>query len=143
MRYGIALFAALVLNASANLMMKFGVERFKAAGVDLSQGLWPAVVALLSNWVLLLGLFCFATNVVLYTYALKALPISVAYPIMVTVGFAIIVVVAGIYLDEHPTPWQWLGVTLILLGVWLVAWQAKGQLQTGTKPPPAVVAKQG
>jgi multidrug transporter EmrE-like cation transporter len=121
----------LLLNATANLMMKFGIERFKAASVNLAEGFWPAMVALVTNWVLVLGLVCFATNVILYTYALKGLPISVAYPIMVTVGFAIIVVVAGIYLNEHPTPWQWLGVTLILIGVWLVAWQAKGQLQRG------------
>jgi multidrug transporter EmrE-like cation transporter len=99
------------------------------------------LVALITNWVLILGLFCFATNVILYTYALKGLPISVAYPIMVTVGFAIIVIVAGLYLDEHPTRWQWLGVTLILIGVWLVAWQAKGQLQGNASPPPHIVAR--
>ncbi len=135
MRYFVALAAALLLNASANLMMKFGIERFKAAGVNLAEGVWPMLVSLLTNWVLMLGLACFATNVILYTYALKGLPISVAYPIMVTVGFAIIVVVAGMYLNEHPTPKQWVGVTLILIGVWLVAWEAKGQLQQDVQPP--------
>jgi small multidrug resistance pump len=141
MRYILALIAALLLNATANLMMKFGIERFKAIGVDLAQGLWPMVVALISNWVLILGLFCFATNVILYTYALKGLPISVAYPIMVSAGFAIIVIVAGLYLDEHPTRSQWLGVTLILIGVWLVAWQAKGQPQGKTATSPPLAAK--
>jgi len=138
MRYFVALGTALLLNAAANLMMKFGIERFKSAGPSLAGGVWPSLMALVTNWVLILGLVCFATNVILYTYALKGLPISVAYPIMVTVGFAIIVVVAGIYLNEHPTRWQWLGVTLILVGVWLVAWQAKGQLQT--TPPPTPIA---
>jgi multidrug transporter EmrE-like cation transporter len=140
MRYFVALACALLLNATANLMMKFGIERFKAAGVSMSDGVWPMLTALMTNWVLLLGLTCFAMNVVLYTYALKELPISIAYPIMVTVGFAIIVVVAGLYLDEHPTRLQWIGVTLIMVGVWLVASQAAHQLQ-GEKPAEVMMAK--
>ena len=141
MRYLIALAAALLLNATANLMMKFGIERFKATGVGLSEGVWPTLLSLVTNWVLVLGLACFAINVILYTYALKGLPISVAYPIMVTVGFAIIVVVAGIYLHEHPSRLQWAGVTLILIGVWLVAWEAKDQLQQEAKPPTEIASR--
>jgi len=140
MRYFVALAGALLLNATANLMMKFGIERFKAAGLSAAEGIGPVLVALLTNWVLMLGLACFATNVVLYTYALKGLPISVAYPIMVTVGFAIIVIVAGMYLQEHPTPKQWVGVALILIGVWLVAWEAKSQLQQDVSSPPAIAS---
>lgn len=142
MRYFVALAVALLLNAMANLMMKFGIERFKAAGVSAAEGIWPVLLSLMTNWVLILGLACFAANVVLYTYALKGLPISVAYPIMVTLGFAIIVVVAGIYLNEHPTPKQWVGVTLILIGVWLVAWEARGQLQQDDPSRPGIVQRQ-
>jgi len=141
MRYHIALAAALLLNATANLMMKFGAERFKAAGVGLSEGVWPMFLSLVTNWVLMLGLAFFAINVVLYTYALTELPISIAYPIMVTVGFAIIVVVAGMYLNERPSQLQWAGVTLILVGVWLVAWEAKNQLQQEAKPPTEVASR--
>ncbi len=133
--YWIALGAALIMNATANLMMKFGMERYKAAGVSPGQGVAAVVAALASNWVLLLGLGLFAANVVLYTFALKGLPISVAYPIMVTLGFAIIVVVAGWRLHERLSPVQWLGVALILGGVWLVGSRATAQL--GGEPPPA------
>jgi len=49
----------------------------------------------------------------------------------VTAGFAIIVVVAGIYLQEHLAVSQWIGVVMIMIGVWLVASKAAGQLQTG------------
>ena len=74
---------------------------------------------------------CFAANLLCYMYALQRLPISVAYPIMVTAGFAIIVVVAGIYLHERLAVSQWIGVVMIMVGVWLVASKAAGQLQTG------------
>ncbi len=125
MKYAIALVMALMLNATANLMMKFGVERFKASGATLPHGAGALAAALLSNWVLLLGLCFFAANVVLYTYALKAFPISTAYPIMVSTGFAIIMLVAWRYLGETLTRGQWAGVILILLGVWLVAREMK------------------
>ena len=129
MRYGIALVIALSLNATANLMIKFGMERFKVAGVTPADGLVAVGTSLITNWVLILGLCCFALNVGFYAYALKALPISVAYPIMVTLGFAIIVTVAGMYLHERLTAAQWIGVCFILVGVWLVAWKARAQLQ--------------
>ena len=123
MRYGIALVAALMLNAAANLMMKFGVKRFGPSGVSLEQGLTAAGGTILSNWVLILGLVLFASNVVLYTYALSGIRISVAYPIMVSGGFAIIAVVAWRWLGETLTAGQWLGIAMILVGVFLVARQ--------------------
>lgn len=136
--YFVALGGALVLNATANLMMKFGMERFKAAGITPDQGKVAVAMALLTNWVLLVGLCLFAANVVLYTFALKELAISIAYPIMVTLGFAIIVTVAGIYLNERLSGLQWAGVALILVGVWLVGSQADKQLQK-TGPSSAAI----
>ena len=121
MKFGIALIAALMLNAAANLMMKFGVRRFGSSGASLDQGVVAVAGAVLSNWVLIVGLVLFASNVVLYTYALSGIRISVAYPIMVSGGFVIISVVAWRYLGERLTTMQWAGVAMILAGVILVA----------------------
>jgi multidrug transporter EmrE-like cation transporter len=123
MRYSIALVLALVLNATANLLMKFGVRRLGDSGASLSQGPAALAGAVLSNWVLIAGLVFFASNVVLYTYALAGIKISTAYPIMVSGGFAIIAVVAWKYLGENLTASQWLGIGMILVGVFLVARQ--------------------
>ncbi len=120
MKYAIALFVALALNASANLMMKSGANRLRSTGVSLDQG----VLALLTNnWVLILGLLCFATNVIIYIYALTGehMKISLAYPIMVGGGFAIVAVVAWRYMGETMSLAQWAGVAFILVGVLLVA----------------------
>lgn len=121
MKYAIALGLALTLNATANLMMKFGVKRFGQSGLTLERGLAAVAHGLLTNWVLVVGLFCFAINVAFYTYALSGIKISVAYPIMVSGGFAIIAVVAWGYLAETLSAGQWAGVAMILLGVFLVA----------------------
>ncbi|MBI4578800.1 MAG: EamA family transporter [Planctomycetes bacterium] len=121
MRYLAALVLALLLNASANLMMKVGAKHLDSPGPRLELGLSSIRGAIAHNWVLVLGLFCFATNVLFYTYALKRIPISLAYPIMVGAGFAIIAVVAWRYLGETLSVVQWAGITLILLGIVLVA----------------------
>ena len=141
MKYSIALALALILNATANLMMKFGVKRFGPGGVSLEQGLVPAATTVLANWVLIVGLLCFAVNVAFYTYALSGIKISVAYPIMVSGGFAVIAVVAWRYLGETLSTAQWAGVGMILVGVFLVASQAERQLGA-PEPPRKVVESQ-
>jgi multidrug transporter EmrE-like cation transporter len=122
MRYWIALILALVLNATANLLMKVGSTGLKTAlHNDPRRDVGALAGILVHNWALFLGLFFFATNVLLYTYALQTIKISVAYPIMVAAGFAIIAVVAWRYLNESLSPVQWGGIALILVGVYLVA----------------------
>lgn len=126
MKYWIALVVALTLNATANLMMKSGSVGLKASlAATPRRDLETLARALAANWVLMLGLFFFAANVILYTYALQTIKISVAYPIMVTVGFAIIAVVAWRWLGESLSPAQWAGIILVLAGVYLVAREVK------------------
>jgi drug/metabolite transporter (DMT)-like permease len=55
---------------------------------------------------------------------------------MVTGGFAIIVVVAGVMLGERLSAPQWAGVAAILLGVFLVARDAGRQMGGPTPRPP-------
>lgn len=126
MKYWIALVLALVLNAAANLMMKFGSVGLKASlEADPRRDAGALAGMLAHNWILVLGLFFFATNVLLYTYALQVVKISIAYPIMVTGGFAIIALVAWRYLGESLSTMQWGGIALILIGVYLVAREVK------------------
>lgn len=130
-KYVIALVVALLLNASANLMIKFGMR-----GIDLdlqgapimADGVMGVIKLLLRNWIILVGLGCFAANVVFYSFALQKLPISIAYPIMVATGFGIIVVVAGAMMHERLSTLQWVGVAAILIGVTLVAKDAGNQM---------------
>jgi len=138
MKYAIALVVALVLNAGANLMIKFGMRGMDTAlaGAGLLDGGVMGLLRLvLRNWILLAGLVCFGLNVLFYAVALQKLPISVAYPIMTTCGFVIIVVVAGFVLGERLTLLQWVGVVAILAGVVLVARDAGKQLGSPAARP--------
>ena len=122
MLHPISLAMALVLNAAANLMIRAGA---KTIGANCSTGthvpIFTALKAAITNPWIIAGVFCFALNLAAYSYALTKLPVSLAYPIMVSVGYAIIVCGAAFWFSERLTPWQIFGVVVILTGVWIVA----------------------
>lgn len=128
MKYVFALTAALVLNATANVCMKVGMKSMAASGGVLKDGLTAAVKSVATSNVLMVGLVCFTLNAAFYMYALqsKALKITIAYPIMVGGGYALIALVARFHpaLNERLTWGQMLGVGLVFLGVLLIALQA-------------------
>jgi multidrug transporter EmrE-like cation transporter len=129
MRYVLALFVALVLNACANLLMKVGMKSVEASGGLFKDGVAPAFKTVLTSAPLLVGLTCFVLNAGFYMYALqsKSLKISLAYPIMVGGGFAFIAVIARLHpsLAERLTWGQFAGVGLVLAGVILIAAQSE------------------
>ncbi len=127
MNYFAALIAALLLNATANLLMKIGMKSVAEQGGVLRDGVGGAIKTVLTSVPLLVGLTCFGLNAVFYMYALqsRSLKISIAYPIMVGGGFALIALVAHWHpsLLERLTALQLVGVALILVGIVLVASQ--------------------
>ena len=129
MKYIIALAVALVLNACANLLMKVGMKTVHESGGILEDGAASAVWTVATSVPLVVGLTCFALNAVCYMYALQspALKISLAYPIMVGGGFALIALVARFHpaLKESLTMGQYVGVALVLAGVIVIAYQSE------------------
>lgn len=125
MKYIIALIIALLLNAGANLLMKIGMTSVASEGGLLKNGIPGAIKAIFTTTSLIIGLICFALNAAFYMYALqsKTLKISVAYPIMVGGGFALIAIIARYHpaLQERLTGQQLAGVALIFIGIILVA----------------------
>ena len=113
----ILLVSALFLNATANVLIKYSATRIPALpdGTPLAARfaslLQPAFVA---------GLILFALNVFAYQGALRTLKLSVAYPIMVSGGYIIILLVSWFLFQERLTPAQYAGIALILGGIWLV-----------------------
>ncbi len=130
--HGAALLVALVLNATANILMKTGATRVDAGGGMFAEGPTGAVAAILTTPALVIGLSCYALNVGFYMFALqsRAMKISIAYPLMVGGGYAIIATVGYLALGERLNTPQKIGVALILIGVITVTTQT-------TTPAPA------
>jgi len=129
MKYVAALVIALVLNASANLLMKLGMKAVQADGGVFKDGPLAAAMTILTTPTLIIGLTCFGLNAAFYMYALQSdtLKISVAYPIMVGGGFALIAIIARLHpaLAEKITQGQLVGIAMVLIGVIVIATQTK------------------
>lgn len=100
------LIGAFFLNAGANIILKIAAKQ--------GGGIW--------NSLFLSGLGLFAANAVLYFLALRALPISLAYPIMVSMSLLIIETYAYLVLGEKVTWLQVIGFILITLGITLAVY---------------------
>lgn len=109
------LISAIALNAAANVLMKMAAAKGFSTSFD---GGFFAFVA--RNGLLLVALAVFALNVLAYFVALRALPLSVAYPVMVAGTFLLVNGAAALMLREATQPAQLFGYLLIVAGVALV-----------------------
>jgi undecaprenyl phosphate-alpha-L-ara4N flippase subunit ArnE len=109
----ISIFQCLLL-ASGLVCFKLAVEK-----IEKFQWTWEHIADLLSNWWLLASgiLMIFAT--ILWGYILKNIAFSIAYPI--TAIAYIFGMLAAMFIFQEPIPLtRWIGVGLILLGVFFV-----------------------
>lgn len=111
------LLLALLLNATANILIKYSANRIPALPPDANLA---ARIGSVLQPAFLLGLVLFAMNVFAYQTALRTLRLSVAYPIMVSGGYLIILLVSWFLFQERLNPAQYAGIGLILGGIWLV-----------------------
>ena len=112
------LFAGVLLNAGAQLLLKAGTNALGVigAGEDWTRqigrvALEPHIVA---------GLGCYVVSVAVWIVGLSRVPVSVAYP-MLSLGYVVNAVAAHYLLGESVTLSRWLGIGFIIVGVWLVA----------------------
>lgn len=107
----IYLIFAFLLNTGANILLKTGAGR----GLYLES--YNPLVLFRENIYLIFGFVCFALNALFYFLALKNIPISLAYPIMVTSSLILIGTYAVIFGHENLTTYQIVGYSIIVLGV--------------------------
>jgi multidrug transporter EmrE-like cation transporter len=106
---------AIFLNSTANILIKVGVmDR------PLKPGLTTIVRIVLAPAVIG-GIICFALALVAYGYVLSKVNLSIAYPLMTSIGFVIVIVASSLFLKESISSIQIFGFFLILSGVWVVA----------------------
>lgn len=108
------LVAAFCFNAGANVMLKYATR----TSVGFQDGVLGFVKG---NAIGLTALAVFAGNVVLYFLALRALPLSVAYPVMNGMTMIVVLALAVSFLDERVAPVQIVGCVLVVVGATLVA----------------------
>ena len=115
-RYYALLGIALTFNAVANILMKAGMRN-----APEGLGATGMIKHYLTSWPVIVGLALFALNIVAYTQALTKIPLSIAYPIMTSLGFLIVVSASAYFFKETITWVQGIGFALIIGGVICVA----------------------
>lgn len=115
-RDAVILILAIVFNASANVLIKIGMLKVGKTerGLELLQ---KAVV----QPVLFGGILLFVLSLGAYSMVLTRLNLSIAYPIMVSVGLILVTCASYFLLNETIRPLQIVGFLLIVSGVWFVA----------------------
>ncbi len=76
---------------------------------------------MVTNPAIIAGITCFALGLAAYNYVLIKTDLSVAYPIMTSVGYVIVLLASWLLLKESITFIQSAGIALIIAGVWMVA----------------------
>lgn len=112
----ITLTFAIVFNALANILIKLGMVK-----VGKTEGWLQMLRRAVVQPAILSGVVLFGLALAAYSVVLTKLNLSVAYPIMISMGLVIVVFASHFMLNEAITPLQIAGFLLIISGVWLVA----------------------
>lgn len=100
------------------LILKWRLEQLEPNTAE-QRSVLGTLPHLLDPWVLsgFAGAFIAA---LCWMVALSRLPLTVAYPFM-SVSFVVVLALGGMLLGEHVSGMQWLGVTVVMLGLILGA----------------------
>ena len=107
---------AIICNSSANIFMKVGMLKVEQGGT-LVQTIFRAARQPMV-WV---GVISFAMALMFYSVVLSKLNLSIAYPLMVSLGLIIVILASYFFLTESISVVQVVGFVLIIAGVWLVS----------------------
>ena len=108
--------AAVCFNALANILIKAGM-----AGGDKQAGLLEMLKTRWLSLPIIGGIACFIIALAAYSYVLSVMNLNIAYPIMTTAGFMLIVAVSVLYFHETIVFTQIIGIALMIAGIWLVS----------------------
>jgi multidrug transporter EmrE-like cation transporter len=113
------LFAGVVLNAGAQLLLKAGTNTLGV--ITLTRDNWSDMLWKMgTQGFFVAGVVCYMISLLVWIIGLSRVPVSVAYP-MLSLGYVINAVAAYYLFGESITITRWLGIGFIIVGVWLVA----------------------
>ena len=113
------LFAALAMNALANVLIKMGANT--SGATDLNGDFLQKLFTFL-NLSTILAMVFFACNIFVYRKALEGIQLSVAYPIMAGGGLFVVTLISFVHplLREKVSFIHIIGLVFILFGIVLV-----------------------
>lgn len=102
------------LNVCGHVFLKVGMNQ---VGDIAGRPLWQFAASSLSNRYVILGLAGYVSSVTGYIIVLSRTHLSVAYPVLMSTGYALVVLASFLFLKEPFGTLKWIGLVLIMLGV--------------------------
>ena len=102
--------SVVVLGTIGQIVLKYALRQTGVAKVGVRRFLTPPMI---------IWLVCYAATTVLWLLALRTVPLSQAFPIL-GLQFALIPLASSRLLQEKISAVQWIGISVIMLGVALV-----------------------
>ena len=112
----ILIFIASIIGAFGSLLLKMGSSKFQ---LSFRSGLIKAILTILKNWKLILGLFLYVVSTVFFIIVIKTTDLSIAYP-MTSMTYIMVIALSMIFLKEKLNTYKFAGIVAIILGVILV-----------------------
>jgi multidrug transporter EmrE-like cation transporter len=113
----ILMFLAILLNVCGHLFLKAGMNKLGAISVDQ---LLMGFTKIFTTPFVILGLLSYVSSVALYMVVLSKVDVSYAYPLMMGLGYVMIVLFSWQIFGEPFSTFKWIGIVLILVGVSLL-----------------------
>jgi multidrug transporter EmrE-like cation transporter len=112
------LLMGVVLNAGAQLGLKAATRT--TGHIDGTPGgIWTAGWQLAGSLAFWAALAAYALSLGVWVVGLSRVPVSQAYPVL-SVGYILTALLAWVTLGEVVSAQRWLGIAVIIVGVWLV-----------------------
>src|SRR4051812_43909702 len=113
------LFAGILLNATAQLLLKAGTNAVGA--IHLTADNWFATgIKLATQLPIIGGLTCYVISVVVWIIGLSRVDVTIAYPLL-SLGYIVNALGAWYFLGEVVSLQRMLAIGVILIGVALLA----------------------
>ena len=104
-----------LLDTTGEILLKKGASAVSPAGGWVAHlGITP----LLSGWTWL-GIISYVLSLVSWLHVLRFVPLSIAFP-LINVVHVFVPLGASVFLHEHVSAKRWLGISLIILGVFAI-----------------------
>ena len=103
------------------LLSAGGLILFKLGSQDLNISVSKNLFELKISWLMLLGIVCYACSFLLWLVIVSKLNLSFAMPLSVGLVNTLVLIGSYFVLHETITITQWIGVAVIIFGLFLIA----------------------
>ena len=115
------------MDSMAQLFLKKGLGDTGISVISFDNIIRFGVLSL-SSWLVWLGILIYIINFILWLVIIYRIDLSIAMPVG-SVAYALVPILAVIFLHEHISPIRWLGIAMILLGIYFTSQSKKETAQ--------------